>query len=191
MHLRTKILHLTEFSIYSTNNNLFNRIITEEAIINKKIIVMLILFLFFLTSSYGQTIMIRPSTSIGYLSSEDIKGLALNYGLKLLLPANEFQRFGILVNHLIVPDKHQVSYLCTGLMLEQVIFKYFNMGIGTIGFINIDQKGENPFGIYSHLGFEYKFAKNIHFIASYQCDFIFREHFTMFNAFQLGLGLQF
>ena len=57
------------------------------------------------------------------------------------------------------------------------------MGIGTIGYINLIDKGDNPFGIYTHLGFEYNFTKYFNLFASYQADFIFRKHFTMYNAF--------
>ena len=156
----------------------------------KKIAIILLLFFMTLSFSYGQTVLIRPNAAVGYLSSGDISGLALNYGIKLHLSANEFQRYGILVDHLFIPSNKNVSYLRTGLMIEQVIFKYFNMGIGTIGYINLVQTGENPFGLYTHLGFEYKFTKHIGILASYQSDFIFRKRFTMYNAFQFGLDIQ-
>jgi hypothetical protein len=151
----------------------------------------LILFFVLIFPSYGQTVLIRPNASIGYLSSDDANGLAVNYGIKVHLPANEFQRYGILVDHLFVPNNKDFSYLRAGLMLEQVVFKYFNMGIGTIGYINLVEKGEYPFGIYSHLGFEYKFLEYFHILVSYQSDFIFRKNFTMFNAFMFGAGIQF
>jgi len=157
----------------------------------KKVSFILILFFATLSFSYGQTVLIRPNVSVGYVFADDARGLSFNYGLKLLLFANKSQRFGILVDHLFVPGDENVSYLRAGLILEQVLFKYFNMGIGTIGYINMVQKGENPFAIYTHLGFEYNFSKYIGILASYQCDFIFRKPFCMNNAFQLGLGLIF
>jgi len=157
----------------------------------KKITVLLVLV--FLTSafSYGQTILIRPDAGIGYLFADDIGEWTTYYGLKIHLSANEFQRYGIIVNHLFSPINDQVSYLCTGLMIEQVLFNYFNMGIGTIGYINLVQIGENPFGLYTHLGFEYKFSRHFNVMASYRSDFIFRRHFAMYNAFQLGFSIQF
>ena len=154
----------------------------------KKFIFVLALFFMTLSFSYGQIILIRPNASVGYAFADDTKGLTVNYGLKVLLFANKFQRFGILVDHLFILSDDNVSYLRAGLMLEQVLFKYFNMGIGTIGYINMVQKGENPFGIYTHLGFEYNFSKHVGILAAYQCDFIFRKPFSMNNAFQLGLG---
>ena len=156
----------------------------------KIIIIGFFLFFIVLSFTHGQIVLIRSNASVGYLSSDDISGLAYCYGLKLHLSANEFQRYGILVDHLFLQSNEDVSYLRTGLMIEQVLFKYFNMGIGTIGYINLVQIGENPFGLYTHLGFEYKFTKYISILTSYHSDFIFRKKFTMYNAFQLGFGFQ-
>jgi len=142
-------------------------------------------------SSYRKIGLIRPNVSIGYLSANDVKGLTYNYGLKVLLTANEIQRYGIILDHLKISNNDQLSYLRTGIFIEQVLFQHFNMGIGTIGYINLVQKGENPFGLYTHLGYEYKITRHINIVVSYQSDFVFRKHFTMYNAFLVGLGMQF
>jgi len=124
----------------------------------KKVVFAFSLFLF-ANSIYGQTVIIRPGSSVGYCSADDIKGLSYTYGLKILLMSNDFQRYGIKIDHLNILADDKYSYLCTGLFIEQVIFKYLNMGIGTVGYINTVQHGENPFGLYTHLGFEYNFVK--------------------------------
>jgi hypothetical protein len=152
----------------------------------------LIFTLFFLAGNvYGQTVMLRPNSSIGYFSAGDAKGLSYTYGAKILLTANEFQRYGIKADHLNVLTDNRKSYICTGLFVEQVLFKHFNTGIGTVGYINTIEPGENPFGIYTHLGFEYCFNKNTGIVASCQSDFIFRKSFAMNNAFLLEIGLKF
>jgi len=150
-----------------------------------------LLILLFAANIHGQTVTIRPGGSIGYCSADDMKGLSYSYGLKILLMANEFQRYGIKIDHLNILADEKQSYLCTGLFLEQVVFKYFNMGIGTVGYINTKQQGENPFGIYSHLGFEYNFLRWLGIMAAYQSEFIFRKSFTMNNAFLLEIGFRF
>jgi hypothetical protein len=81
--------------------------------------------------------------------------------------------------------------LSTGLFIEQVVFNYFNMGIGTVGYINTKQKGENPFGLYSHLGFEYNFNESFGLLAAYQSEFIFRKQFTSNNALLLETAFKF
>jgi len=159
----------------------------------KKLSVVLV-FAFFLLGGniYAQTVLIRPGSSIGYCRADDMKGLSYTYGLKILLMANEFQRYGVKVDYLNILADERQSYLSTGVFIEQVIFKHFNMGIGTIGYINTIQWGENPFGLYTHLGFEYNFSKWLGIMAAYQSDFIFRKPFTMNNTFcwKLGLGFE-
>jgi len=158
----------------------------------KKVGVLLV-FAFILSGSniYAQTVLIRPGGSAGYCRSDDMKGLSYTYGLKILLMSNDFQRYGVKIDHfnILADDTH--SYLSTGLFIEQVIFKYFNMGIGTVGYINTMQKGENPFGLYTHLGFEYNFSKSFGVVAAYQSDFIFRKPFTVNTAFLLEAGFKF
>ena len=152
----------------------------------------LTLFILPLASNlYGQTILVRPGASIGYCSADDMKGLSYTYGLKVLLMANEFQRYGIKIDHLNILADEKHSYLSTGLFIEQVVFKYFNMGIGTVGYINTVQWGENPFGLYTHLGFEYNFREWLSIVAAYQSEFIFRRSFTVNNAFLLEIGFRF
>ena len=137
------------------------------------------------------TVLIRPGSSVGYCKAGDMKGLSYTYGLKILLMSNNFQRYGIKIDHLNIMAGEKHSYLCAGLFVEQVLFKYFNMGIGTVGYINTIQWGENPFGLYTHLGFEYNFTKWFGIVAAYQSDFIFRKSFTMNSAFLLELGFRF
>jgi hypothetical protein len=101
-----------------------------------------ILFFLLTVNMYGQTVTIRPGGSVGYCRADDMKGMSYTYGLKILLMANEFQRYGIKIDqfNVLSDDKH--SYLTTGLFIEQIVFKYFNMGIGTVGYINTIKKGE-------------------------------------------------
>ena len=159
----------------------------------KTLNVFLMVLIFFLGVSnvYAQSVIIRPNSSIGYFNADDVKGLSYTYGAKILLVANEFQRYGIKIDHLNVLADKKESYVSTGLFIEQVLFKYFNMGIGTVGYINTIELGENPFGLYTHLGFEYNFNKYIGIVTSYQSEFIFRKSFTMNNAFLLEIGLRF
>jgi hypothetical protein len=150
-------------------------------------------FLFSLITGavYGQNILIRPNASAGYFHGDGKKGLSCDYGAKILLAANKSQRYGIKIDHLNVfhDDNAKSSYVGAGLFIEQVILKYFNMGIGTVGYINVTSPGSNPFGIYSHLGFEYPLAKHFSILAAYQSEIIFSGGVAANNAFMLGLGL--
>jgi hypothetical protein len=150
-------------------------------------------FAFFLLAGdiYGQTVLVRPGGSVGYCKADDMEGLSYTYGLKILLMSNDFQRYGIKVDHYNILADEYHSYLSTGIFIEQVLFKFFSMGIGTVGYINIIDWGENPFGLYTHLGFEYNLTKWFSIVAAYQSDFIFRRSFTMNSAFLLEIGFRF
>jgi hypothetical protein len=149
-----------------------------------------LLFCFLAGTVYGQTLLFRPNASVGYFYAGDMSGLSYDYGIKILIAANDFQRYGVKIDHLNLTGDTAKSYLVTGIFLEQVMFKYFNMGIGTVGYINLKQGGENPFGIYTHLGFEYSFTGRFNIMAAYQSEFIFRDPFTMNNAFTVGIGFK-
>jgi hypothetical protein len=139
---------------------------------------------------YGQTVLFRPNASVGYFYAGDMSGLSYDYGIKILIAANDFQRYGVKVDHLNLTGDTAKSYLVTGIFLEQVVFKYFNMGIGTVGYINLKQGREHPFGIYTHLGFEYSFTSHFNIMAAYQSEFIFSDPFAMNNAFAAGIGFK-
>jgi len=66
----------------------------------KRLFFVLILFaLSFAGNIYGQTILIRPGGSVGYCKADDMKGLSYTYGLKIPLMSNDFQRYGIKIDH--------------------------------------------------------------------------------------------
>jgi hypothetical protein len=136
---------------------------------------------------YAQSVMIRPDATVGFFNAGDKHGVSFSYGGKVILMANDFQRYGVLVNHLVLSED---SYLTAGIYLEQVLFRYFNMGIGTAGYVGLKNSG-NPFGLYTHLGFEYPFAARFYFLAAYQTDMIFSSPLIMNNALMLCIGIGF
>ncbi|MCC8154171.1 MAG: outer membrane beta-barrel protein [Tannerellaceae bacterium] len=160
-----------------------------------KQIALLILVLSIIIPAYasGQSFLVRINTSVGYSNSKELSWLSYSYGVKVGLGVNDKQRFGIMFDRLILAENtdNRTMYYTTGIFLEQVLWKYFNMGIGTVGYINQTEKGKNTFGIYSHLGFEYPFAKRWHFLASYQSNFIFEKKMISNSGLSLGVGMKF
>ena len=136
---------------------------------------------------YAQTIIVRPDASVGFFNASDTHGMSYSYGGKVILMANNSQRYGVLVDHLVLSGE---SYLTVGIFLEQLVFKYFNMGIGTVGYIGL-KNDKNPFGIYTHLGFEYPFAARFSFLVAYQSEMIFGSPLIMNNALIMGVGIGF
>ncbi len=155
-------------------------------------ILFIIFGIIFANNLYGQSVILRTNTTVGGYFSKDMTGLSYSYGLKAMLTANDKQRYGIKVDNIVFVDNNDsnVSNLSVGIFLEQVLYRYFNMGIGTVGYINLSNSGYNPFGIYTHLGFEYPLAKRYHFLLGYESDFIFGQPFTTNASFQVGIGVK-
>jgi hypothetical protein len=163
---------------------------------NKKYVYLLsiaILSIMFTSNLCGQSVLLRGNSSIGGFFSKESRGLSYSYGLKTMLKANDKQRYGIEVDNLVFVHNanSNSSFLRIGIFLEQVLYKYFNMGIGTVGYIDLSDKESNPFGIYSHLGFEYPFCKRYHFLLGYENDFIFRKQLMTNASFMFGIGMKF
>jgi hypothetical protein len=161
----------------------------------KKIIVTVILVLLSVMGYASDPIlMLTPNATMGYYSAygnDDIKGLSYSYGLKILLPANEIKRYGVLVDALTLTGDTDITFLRTGIYVEQVLFRCFNMGIGTVGYIGLAGSESNPFGLYSHLGFEYPFTKHFFAAALYQNEWIFDSPVISNHAFMMSVSVQF
>lgn len=153
------------------------------------------LFLICLVSSYatGQSLIVRSEASVGYMTTfDDNHSIVQNYGGKVLFGITEKQRFGLKLDYMNTDFNNVLlnrEYVGIGLVLEQVLFKYFNMGIGTVGYVPLNgYKEHSPFGVYTHLGFEYTFDSGLILLAAYQTDFIFNTRFGINNAFKVGVG---
>ena len=149
-------------------------------------VLLVLIFILLCACGYAQTVIIRPDASVGFFKARDTLDLSFSYGGKILLTANNSQRYGVLIDHLVLSGE---SWLTVGIFLEQLVFKYFNMGIGTVGYIAL-KNGENPFGLYTHLGFEYPIWR-FHLLAAYRSDMIFGSRYIMNNALMLGVGIGF
>ena len=159
----------------------------------RKLLLSLILIIISVSLS-AVGLIIRPEVGIGGTTQFNTHTtyLTQSYGGKVLMAITEQQRFGVKVDflnlsHAMLPRE---QYLSVGILLEQVLFKYFHMGIGTVGYVNLHQKGNNPFVLHTQLGFEYPFANHFMVLAAYRADFVFSQHFRLANMFTLGVGYQ-
>lgn len=167
----------------------------------------------FLTPAHAQSLIFRPEASVGYRVMPGIHagGLEQNYGGKVLMEIKPGMRFGIKGdysrtlfqgsmselyppvrgNELSLPSlggSPLAEHVSFGVVLEQVLLRYFNMGIGTVGNISLNPYIPHSFSIYTHLGFEYVFKNNILILAAYQANFQFENRFSILSAFRLGIG---
>ena len=89
-----------------------------------------------------------------------------------------------------VAGRHE-RYLCTGVVLEAVEFKWLRMDIGTVGFVGRgDLSGVNPFGLVSFLGYERR-SGPVSFSVGYGTKYIFARPAIVVNDLGAGLGVRF
>ena len=114
------------------------------------------------------------------------------WGAEVLLSANEFQRYGIHVSTLTL-NKTPVRqrYICTGYVLEMVLFHWLRAEIGTVGFIGRGEaSGKNPSGILCTLGYE-KRVGDLNYSIGYASKTIFTQPVITINNLDLSVGLHF
>lgn len=139
---------------------------------------------------------LQPYGGLGVASSLTDASMkpVLLFGTRLLLPASGNKTYGIEVAWLDLYsiDKHgmDVRYLATGIILEQKLWQWFNMSIGTIGYIGLGENTENVFGITTNLGWEPDWKKIRPFI-TYRSDFIFDDLVIIISSVSLGVDFLF
>ena len=158
----------------------------------KRIYIILLASILFPCVSAASGLIIRPEAGIGGTTvfNSHTTYLTQSYGGKVLMSIGKSQRFGIKADFIEMshPGLPSLRYVSTGILLEQILFKYFHMGIGTVGYIDLAKGRDNPFALHTQLGFEYPFAKNFMVLAAYRAEFIVTQHFRLANMFTLGVG---
>jgi len=82
--------------------------------------------------------MILPFAGFGYFEDQEIKGSGAHLGVRMLLSSNENQRFGLEYSriNLITSDTNEtLNFQAVGIVVEQTMWNWFLMSIGTIGYI--------------------------------------------------------
>ena len=79
-----------------------------------------------------------------------------------------------------------------GIVLEQRLFEWFNMSIGTVGYFNYGVDRSNVIGLTSNLGWEPN-NHNIPFkpFVTYRSDTIFADNIETINSISIGFNIEF
>ncbi|MBK8793941.1 MAG: hypothetical protein IPN59_12585 [Holophaga sp.] len=114
------------------------------------------------------------------------------FGVDLMLSANPFQRYGIHVSTLSLdasPTKQR--FLCTGYVLEMVLFQWLRAEIGTVGFIGRGEaSGNNPFGVLYALGYEKRVGR-MNYSITYESKTVFTKPVIAINNLGISVGVHF
>jgi intein/homing endonuclease len=155
---------------------------------NKITLLIFSLFLGLSSSAPLNATSFRPNIGVGYTTSygKGIYGFGYHIGGRFLLEANSNQKYGVEITYITAVASKNRDYVAIGIILEQRKFNWFNMSIGTIGYINL-QENTNPFGIVTNLGWELKTIGGLKPFITYRAEWIFDEVLLGINSISVGI----
>jgi hypothetical protein len=145
------------------------------------------------SNALADVLAIRPHVGLGYGSEPggESSGRVLHAGGRVLLSASASKSYGIEATYLQVPAKGtHAEYLAVGIVLEQRLWHWFNMSIGTIGYVGLATGTGNPFGIVTNLGWEPDWGRFSPFV-TYRSEWIFRSPVVTVNSASAGATARF
>jgi len=111
-----------------------------------------------------------------------------HYGVRILLNSNPYQAYGFEITNF--KDKNK-QFQAVGIVLEQRLWGYFNMSIGTIGYFNYGENGENFIGVVSNLGWEPDNHIPFKPFITYRNDVIFAQKIKSLHSISVGFKFEF
>jgi hypothetical protein len=137
---------------------------------------------------------LRPHAGGGYGSDvgNGSGGIAFHAGGRVLLAANAMKLYGVEATYVRVPARGgtHADYLAVGIVLEQRLWDWFNMSIGTVGYIGLSTGLGNPFGIVTNLGWEPNWGRVSPFV-TYRSEWIFSAPVATANTVSTGATVRF
>jgi hypothetical protein len=127
----------------------------------------------------------RPHFGYGMLDDDSV----YHYGGRILLPASDIRRYGLEITQFV--DNHDESFSSIGIVLEQRLFKWFNLSIGTIGYFDYGLDSENIVGLMTNLGWEPDNYKSFKPYITYRNDVIFGDNTDTIHSLSIGFSWEF
>ena len=127
-------------------------------------------------------VILRPHFGYGYMGRERIS----HYGIRLLLPAGSTKRYGVEFT------KFNKFFMMAGIVLEQRLFEWFNMSIGTVGYFNYkSDQNNNVVGLVSNLGWEPDNHIPFKPFVTYRSDVILEKPVKSISSIVVGFNFEF
>ena len=137
------------------------------------------------------SITIRPQAGYGYMnaSNSDNSGGIAHVGVRALLNASEIRRYGLELSKLSMDGGK--DFTSFGIVLEQRLWGWFNMSIGTVGYFDYGENSENPVGLITNLGWEPSHYKTFKPFITFRNDVIFSNDTDTVQSLSIGMSLEF
>ncbi|MBN2016934.1 MAG: linear amide C-N hydrolase [Candidatus Cloacimonetes bacterium] len=129
-------------------------------------------------------VLIRPTGGFGFIGNQQF----FHAGARILLQTGESQRYGLDVTYF---DRKGDTFFSLGIVLEQILWGWFNSSIGTIGYFHYGEDNESVVGITSNLGWEPDNHIPIHPFVTWRNDIIFGKKVENVNSISAGVDFYF
>jgi len=135
----------------------------------------------------GGGVLFRPHAGYGYSDSSDSEydGAVFHAGGRLLLDVTGNRRYGLEATWFNLKDGDDFTSL--GIILEQRLWTWFNMSIGTVGYFGYGENSDNPVGLTTNLGWEPDYDSFKPFI-TYRNDIIFYDSTVTVHSLSIGFS---
>ncbi|HFC52869.1 MAG TPA: hypothetical protein ENJ43_00345 [Gammaproteobacteria bacterium] len=137
------------------------------------------------------SLVVRPQAGYGYLDAGGSGGSGGvgHAGVRVLLGAGGNKRYGLEATRFSMEDSRGFGSL--GIVLEQRLWSWFNMSIGTVGYFGYGANSENPVGLMTNLGWEPGQYKGFTPFVTYRNDIIFSRNTDVVHSVSLGVAFGF
>ena len=150
--------------------------------------VLLVLAFFPSLTNAESSLIVRPQIGYGRIDSLNNDNIS-HAGLRVLFNAGDNKRYGLEATKFSLNDGGDFSSL--GIVLEQRLWDWFNMSIGTVGYLNYGLDSKNPVGLMTNLGWEPSNYKTIKPFITYRNDIIFSENTDIVHSLSIGISFSF
>ena len=138
--------------------------------------------------SSGHGPVIAPQFGFGIIGHGDP---IMHYGVRFLLASSNIQKFGLEVSRFDRPEdnfENTKAFYSVGIMLEQRLFNWFNMSMGSVGYFNFGPKGEHAAGFATNLGWEPNNKIPFFPFVTYRSEWIWLDELKpeMINSLSIG-----
>ena len=111
-----------------------------------------------------------------------------HYGLRILLNSSDKQSYGLEITKF----TKKSDFKAIGIVLEQRLWGWFNMSIGTIGYFDYGAEKQNLIGLVSNIGYEPDNHIPFKPFLTYRNDIIFLKNKTKtLHSFSIGFKFEF
>lgn len=106
------------------------------------------------TPGFAKILTLRPHGGLGVSRSSTTRysGTTVYGGMRFLLDAGNQKSYGIEASYYTL--KEGDSFTLLGFVLENKLWKWFHMSIGSVGYFNFLDTSDHPVGLTTNLGWE-------------------------------------